>query len=616
MTLKRNLYKNLIILLIIYPIVITNVFGKDFVKDNFNYYDISYMPILDSGRIKPLDSFARLKLSLISGKESTNNLSAIEWLVESLLNHDKAYNRNIFYITNSEVLNVLSLKKRKGNRYSFVEVFSKINSNIDIINSLYKKDSQELSLAQNQLLDIYSKVIDYFNMSRSLTLLLPKFNIKNIEISNSLQIDKQSTYIDFIKKKEIFLRLINPSLYKKKLNKKEEELFNIAYTLKSFELDKKSKQFNIIPPLFNEGDWVSPWEVLEDGKGSPHSVKYFKILQDVINSYNKNEYKEFNIDNISSQISIPYNKLKLEVFYNKFNLIGISLIFYLIALLTSFIKISTYNKYNLQKISILCFFAAFTLHITAILLRIYITSRPPVTSLYESTIFVSLISSLIAIIIMKKRYNGYEIITGSIIAIILLWVSLGYSYQVDTMQVVVAVLNNNFWLATHVVTITAGYGSCLIGGVLSHIFLIKYIFSKNKNQQEHLFRNIFIISLVSLLLCITGTMLGGIWADQSWGRFWGWDPKENGALLIILWLILILHAKIAKIVSNKNFAILMVVTNIIVILAWFGVNLLNTGLHSYGFTENIASNIAIFCLVEILFIAYIQYSTKRLTSNV
>ena len=99
---------------------------------------------------------------------------------------------------------------------------------------------------------------------------------------------------------------------------------------------------------------------------------------------------------------------------------------------------------------------------------------------------------------------------------------------------------------------------------------------------------------------LTGTILGGIWADQSWGRFWGWDPKENGALLIVMWQIMMLHLRITGLVKPMGFALGMILNNIVVILAWFGVNLLNVGLHSYGFASGIAINISLFISFEFI----------------
>ena len=115
-----------------------------------------------------------------------------------------------------------------------------------------------------------------------------------------------------------------------------------------------------------------------------------------------------------------------------------------------------------------------------------------------------------------------------------------------------------------------------------------------------MFQSIHKIGLVALLLTSVGTVLGGIWADQSWGRFWGWDPKENGALLIVLWLIWIQHGRLSGNIRPLGYVAGIAALNIVVALAWFGVNLLGVGLHSYGFTSGIASGLAAFCIFEFI----------------
>ena len=131
--------------------------------------------------------------------------------------------------------------------------------------------------------------------------------------------------------------------------------------------------------------------------------------------------------------------------------------------------------------------------------------------------------------------------------------------------------------------------------------MLQGFFKPNTKRLAELYRSMFGVSLFALFFSLFGTILGGIWADQSWGRFWGWDPKENGAMLIVLWLLWLLHGLISKHIGQLGFAFGMVITNIIVALAWFGVNLLGVGLHSYGFTENILSNLMIFCGAELIF---------------
>jgi ABC-type transport system involved in cytochrome c biogenesis permease subunit len=109
---------------------------------------------------------------------------------------------------------------------------------------------------------------------------------------------------------------------------------------------------------------------------------------------------------------------------------------------------------------------------------------------------------------------------------------------------------------------------------------------------------IYKVSLLALLLTTVGTILGGIWADQSWGRFWGWDPKENGALLIVLWIIWMQHGRVSGQLPTLAFTAAAAFLNVIVALAWFGVNLLSVGLHSYGFITGIATALALFCVFE------------------
>jgi ABC-type transport system involved in cytochrome c biogenesis permease subunit len=233
-----------------------------------------------------------------------------------------------------------------------------------------------------------------------------------------------------------------------------------------------------------------------------------------------------------------------------------------------------------------------------------IMQRPPVSTLYESIIFVGFIAVLMCVILELIRRNGIGIFSGTILGTILHFVGFSYADDGDTMGMLVAVLDSNFWLATHVVTITMGYGATVVAGLVGHLYLIKAILHpQKKSDLQEIHKNAVGLSLVALLFTTLGTILGGIWADQSWGRFWGWDPKENGAMLIVLWLLMLLHGRISGIAKPLGFNAGLVLGNIIVALAWFGVNLLGVGLHSYGFTDSIAMNLAIFCGIEVLLAA-------------
>ena len=155
------------------------------------------------------------------------------------------------------------------------------------------------------------------------------------------------------------------------------------------------------------------------------------------------------------------------------------------------------------------------------------------------------------------------------------------------MEMMRAVLNTNFWLSTHVITVTLGYASTFVAGLLAIIYILRGLLTNrlNPGAARALARMVYGVVCFATLFSFLGTVLGGIWADQSWGRFWGWDPKENGALLIVLWNAAILHARWGGLVRERGLMILAVIGNIITSWSWFGGNMLGIGLHSYGFTN-------------------------------
>jgi len=160
-----------------------------------------------------------------------------------------------------------------------------------------------------------------------------------------------------------------------------------------------------------------------------------------------------------------------------------------------------------------------------------------------------------------------------------------------------AVLDSNFWLATHVVVITLGYSATFVAGFIAAIALIKGLFGKPILKSEE--NMVFGAVCFALLLSFVGTVLGGIWADQSWGRFWGWDPKENGALMIVLWNAAILHARIAGVAKRTGIMVMAVFGNAITSWSWFGTNMLGIGLHSYGFTDGAFFWLSAFVVLQV-----------------
>jgi ABC-type transport system involved in cytochrome c biogenesis permease subunit len=177
-----------------------------------------------------------------------------------------------------------------------------------------------------------------------------------------------------------------------------------------------------------------------------------------------------------------------------------------------------------------------------------------------------------------------------------------------------AVLDTNFWLATHVTTVTLGYASTFVAGLLGIAYVILGVFTPMLRHRlgtgntgpldigKALSKMIYAIVCFATLFSFIGTVLGGIWADQSWGRFWGWDPKENGALIIVLWNALILHARWGGYARERGLAVLSIVGNIVTSYSWFGVNMLGIGLHSYGFMDAAFKWLMLFIVSQLVLI--------------
>ncbi len=229
----------------------------------------------------------------------------------------------------------------------------------------------------------------------------------------------------------------------------------------------------------------------------------------------------------------------------------------------------------------------FVLHTAALGYRMWLHGRPPVTNLYSSGIFIAWGTVGLGIILERLWKNGIGAAATGICGFVSLIIAhnLGLSGE-DNLESVRAVLDSNFWLSTHVTTVTLGYSATFVAGLLGTMHLGLRVFKKDYAWGDSVARAAYGILAFSVIASFIGTMLGGIWADQSWGRFWGWDPKENGAILIVLWCAICLHARWGGIVRREGLMQMLVFGNIVTSWSWFGTNLLGVGLHSYGFTES------------------------------
>ena len=578
---------------------------------------VSDIPIQEGGRIKPLDSFARNQSLAFYGKRKIKheNLSAIDWLLNLYTHPEKGLDQKVFNLRNPEVVNALGLTWTNNfHKYSYNELFPGIEKQLPLIREIFEKKEVDRDVFESQLVEIYQNVMKFREIVSSLSCLLPLFSVYDSDLASSLHVEPGQliSYAHVMSHRGSLFETSQGIITKpeSEWSISEKEIALLLYNLQQTSSDDFAKALKIIPPSKNDssGLWLSPWELFDGRLIEPHQDKIIKSLESYLlarfenNIENQNialsSYKTGLISHVGKKVD--FSILSKERWLNEADLFTNSLVFYLLGFIL--LGISWMIKPIIFKNVAFCsIIIGFCLHTLGIYLRMVIMSRPPISTLYETVIFVGVVIVLISLIIEYIRKDGLGIFIGSISGSLLHYVGFGYAADGDTLEMLVAVLNSNFWLATHVTTIILGYGTSLMAGLIGHIYLIEKIrVPKDSVRLKSIYNNMFGVTLIALFFTLFGTILGGIWADQSWGRFWGWDPKENGALLIVLWQLMMVHMRLSGLAKPDKFALGMVLNNIVVIMAWFGVNLLSIGLHSYGFASGIAVNLILFTLFEIV----------------
>ncbi|OYW72574.1 MAG: hypothetical protein B7Z37_24435 [Verrucomicrobia bacterium 12-59-8] len=253
--------------------------------------------------------------------------------------------------------------------------------------------------------------------------------------------------------------------------------------------------------------------------------------------------------------------------------------------------------------------AATALAVTGVVVRCIIMQRPPITTLYETILFIGASCALLGLIAEAITKRGLGLLVTAIGGTACMFLSIQFeaSEATDTLQQLQAVLITNFWLSTHVPMINLGYAACMVAALISMIYFIQRLFGVFKTGAEDarlMTRVAYGFIAAGLFLSLVGTVLGGIWANYSWGRFWGWDPKENGALMIVLMCLVILHARLGGYIREIGLHCCNLILGCIVIFSWFGVNQLGVGLHAYGFTDGIWPKIYAYWLSQVLMLCY------------
>lgn len=276
-------------------------------------------------------------------------------------------------------------------------------------------------------------------------------------------------------------------------------------------------------------------------------------------------------------------QLQMEKIYYDYPFAFATMAFYGLALLL-FLFSYLFKKEFLDKFAMTSLILAFCLHTILLGLRCYILQRPPVSNMFETVIYVPWIAVATGFVLYFFLHRRITLIAGAIVALVLLSI-LELAHINKSLENVQAVLDSQYWLIIHVLLVVGSYGTFALCGILGHFYLGGLMISKQETPSIKFIGNCILQSMyLGLAMLIPGTILGGVWAAESWGRFWDWDPKEAWAFISICTYLICVHAYRFNHIQHFGLAMGSIIGLQVISFTWYGVNyILGTGLHSYGF---------------------------------
>lgn len=633
------------------PITITAVFALWLVgslaprKDKeFAFSEVGRIPVVFGGRLQPFDSLARNTLTQIREKEKANlepakswyqkpkQISATEWLLTVMTKPEVADGWKVFRVDHPEVKAMLKFPEpnpdagEDGKHYSWNQFgeagFKMIEDNASNIRT-NKKDASLRNAFDNAILNVHEALTLYLRMKNTL----------NPQDTANFASDIAGYQASVPAGVEAFrARMTGSGAFD---TNALTHVFDFAE--RYFATVRMDTPLLVPPAGGGSGEWQRTGDaLLETSFGTPllkHLMRIPKAEmapEDVAtairssgtrplnpavfswarigDTFREGKVAEFNtaVADYHKQLEgmrlgPALKKSKLEQAYNAFSPFSKAASIYIVALLFGcgfWFNFSEWSRKTARDLVLL----AFVVHSAGLIFRMWLEGRPPVTNLYSSAIFIGWGAVGLGLILESFWKNAIGLAVATVIGFATQIVAHNLALGGDTMVMMQAVLDTNFWLATHVVIVTLGYASTYVAGFLAILYVVLGFFTRVMNAEmgRSLSRMVYGILCFATLFSFVGTVLGGIWADQSWGRFWGWDPKENGALIIVLWNALVLHARWGGMVKERGIMNLAIVGNIVTSWSWFGTNLLGIGLHSYGFMSGAFTALMIFVASQIV----------------
>lgn len=562
--------------------------------------EFARLPVLEGGRVKPLDTVARTSLMILHGRQTLRLpgegiLPPDRWLAEALFNAPLADSRPVFAINNPEVLALFGFEQQGRKHFSFTEL--------------------EPSLA---LIDAQGEIAATEEAARRTPYQTAVLNLRNglylyQRLKNSL---RPAGSADFSSEIADFAAVVPagaPALLAKRQGKPYDRAACddfLAFAKRYGGMAETALLLPVPAPNGEGAGWLPVGEALlrtvAEGK-VPETVVLYAGAGDAWRRGDAAAFAKAAADLnalLSSKAAPASRSAAFEELFNRIAPFYQAMGLYVLA----FLMLCAFwlrGDGALRSGALAVLLAALVFHTFGLGARMLIQGRPPVTNLYSSAVFIGWGTALLALLLERFRCDGIGAASAAVIGFVTLVIAHHLAGRGDTLEMLQAVLDTNIWLATHVVVITIGYSAMFLAGLLATAYVVRGLFSRQPDPDRSLTRMIYGVLCFATLFSFVGTVLGGIWADQSWGRFWGWDPKENGALLIVLWCAITLHARFGGYIRERGLVAMALFGNIVTAFSWFGVNMLGVGLHSYGFMDRAVPWLAAFIGLQMGLIAVV-----------
>ncbi len=529
--------------------------------------DLRLLPTQSGGRLKPFDEFARENLLAITGSRSFGEFDPSEMMVSMMVSPKEWSDVKMIRISVPEVNQQLLLDSTR----KFFSASELLSSNAFL---QYSESVQSNGTAGEQVTDTGVNAVTG------------------------------------------------------KADPRSEELKRVVDRVARFQAIVTGRLWAISPG--KDANGAEKWKTVAEGmmESTPQSQAVFDVLKSYLDknpdAFHASAAKARNsIEGAVAGYEQHRNQILAETFYNRLRPFLQAMIFYLLAGILWLFAGAHAIPRILSKFLTIC---AVSLHTLGFALRCYVAGRPPVTNMYESIIWVSLGVMVFAVLLFIKNRQTILMTTATFLSGLALFAADAAPMVMDpTIRPLVPVLRSNYWLTIHVLTITLSYGAFMLAMGIANVALWFFYEISKKGESRPISERIGLLNqlayrslMFGTVLLAAGTILGGVWADYSWGRFWGWDPKEVWALIALLAYMAVLHGRYTGWVGKFAFPLWTVICFSTVVMAWYGVNfVLGVGLHSYGFSTGGQAFVFGFLLLQTafcLFVAFHHQKHKKLSA--